>query len=107
MELKNHKYIQDMDRVNYQLSLAPPNCEYLAKKMFPLDMSPEEYAARYSEDWFCFSFNRYRYRDPELNIWIQRLGEIFANSQLLAKCKEEMLLRKKIIERLTENFSID
>jgi len=96
-----------MDRINYQLSLAPPNCEYLAKKMFPLDMSPEEYAAKYSTDWFCFSFNRYRYRDPELDGWIQRLGEIFSSPQLLAKCKEELLLRQKIIDRLNKDFSKD
>jgi hypothetical protein len=96
-----------MDRINYQLSLAPPNCEYLAKKMFPLDMSPEEYAARYSEDWFCFSFNRYRYRDIDLDQWIQRLGEIFSDPQLLAQCKEKMISRQKIIERLNEDFSKD
>lgn len=96
-----------MDRVNYQLSLAPPNCEYLAKKMFPLDMSPEEYAARYSADWFCFSFNRYRYRDPELCRWIQRLGEIFSSPKLLVKCKEELLLRQKVINRLNEDYSKD
>jgi hypothetical protein len=85
-----------MNKVNNQLPLAPFDCEQIAKKMFPMDMSPEEYAARYCDDWYCFSFNRYYYRDPELDMWIQRLGQIFSTPALLAKCQEEMLCSQEI-----------
>ncbi|AFY78369.1 MAG: hypothetical protein IGR93_19315 [Hydrococcus sp. C42_A2020_068] len=96
-----------MSKVDKQLPLAPLNCERLAIQMFPLGMSPEEYAARYAADWYCFSFNRYCYRDPELNRWIQRLGEIFSTPALLAQCQEEMLTSEELVkvrQRLVENF---
>jgi hypothetical protein len=72
-----------------------------------MDMSPEEYAARYCDDWYCFSFHRYYYRDPELDMWIQRLGQIFATPALLAKCQEEMLDSQEINQfrkRLAKGF---
>jgi hypothetical protein len=96
-----------MDIAANKLPLAPSNCERMAHQIFPLDMSPEEYAARHSADWFCFSFNRYCYRDPILDDWIQRLGEIFSTPGLLAKCQEERLTSEEIIkfrQRLTEGF---
>jgi len=58
---------------------APPDRERDARELFPLDMSPEEYAARHRHEWLCFSFDDYRYADPELDRWIQRLGDIFFN----------------------------
>lgn len=45
--------------------------------MFPLDMTPEEYAARHAHQWWCFSFDNYRYREERMDAWIQRLGDIF------------------------------
>jgi hypothetical protein len=45
--------------------------------MFPLDLSPEEYAARHAHEWAAFSFDEYRYSDERLDAWIQRLGDIF------------------------------
>ena len=48
-----------------------------ARELFPLDqMSPDEYAARHAHQWDCFSFDDYRYSDPMLDAWIQRLGDI-------------------------------
>jgi len=47
-----------------------------ARELFPLDMTPEEYAALHRQDWHCFSFDDYRNSDPELDRWIQRLGDI-------------------------------
>jgi hypothetical protein len=94
-----------MKKINSQLPLAPLDCEQLAMKIFPLGISPEEYAARYAADWFCFSFNRYSYRDRELDIWIQRLGEIFSNPKLLTQCQEEILTSEelsKFRQRLTK-----
>lgn len=45
--------------------------------MFPLDLSPEEYAARHAHEWGSFSFDNYRFRDDRLDAWIQQLGDIF------------------------------
>jgi hypothetical protein len=58
---------------------APPDRERDARELFPLDITPEEYAARHGKDWYCFSFDDYRYSDPELDRWIQRLGDILFN----------------------------
>jgi hypothetical protein len=45
--------------------------------MFPLDVTPEEYAARHAHEWVCFSFDDYRFSDEQLDAWNQRLGDIF------------------------------
>jgi len=59
------------------LPLADPGRERDARELFPfLAMTPEEYAARHGKDWYCFSFDDYRYSDPVLDRWIQRLGDI-------------------------------
>lgn len=59
------------------LPLAEPGREQSALEIFPIHgLTPEEYAARESHRWACFSFADYRYRDPELSAWIQRLGSI-------------------------------
>jgi len=60
----------------HDFPLADPGRESDAVRMFPLHMSPEEYAARHAHDWFCFSFDDYRYRDAGLEQWIHRLGDI-------------------------------
>jgi hypothetical protein len=56
--------------------MADPGREKDARELFPLDMSPDEYAARNAHDWYCFSYDDYRYSDPEMERWIQRLGDI-------------------------------
>jgi hypothetical protein len=58
------------------LPAAEPSRERHALELFPLTISPEEYAARHGHEWLCFSFDDYRYSDPSLNIWIHRLGDI-------------------------------
>jgi hypothetical protein len=52
-----------------------------AVNLFPLEMSPEEYAARHAHGWYCFSFDDYRYRDSARDAWIQRLGEILRRAE--------------------------
>jgi hypothetical protein len=58
------------------LPAADPGREQQAEEIFPLAMSPEEYAARHARQWLCFSFDDYRYADPALDRWIHRLGDI-------------------------------
>ena len=58
------------------LPFADPGREADARRMFPFDISPDEYAARHAHEWYCFSFDDYRYADPAIDCWIQRLGDI-------------------------------
>jgi len=58
------------------LPIADPGREADARRIFPFDMSPDEYAARHAHEWYCFSFDDYRYADPAMERWIQRLGDI-------------------------------
>ena len=64
-----------MRRVD-ELPMADPGREQAAIEMFPLDMSPDEYAAREAHNWYCFSFDDYRYSDERLGRWIHHLGDI-------------------------------
>src|SRR5256885_12460891 len=58
------------------LPIADPGREADARNLFPFEMAPEEYAARHAHEWYCFSFDDYRYADPAVDRWIQRLGDI-------------------------------
>jgi hypothetical protein len=58
------------------LPLADPAREQHALSLFPLNMTPEEYAARFGHEWVSFSFDERRYSAPGLTEWIQRLGDI-------------------------------
>ncbi|WP_053232311.1 hypothetical protein [Sandaracinus amylolyticus] len=58
--------------------LAHAGREEQARELFPYrEQTPEEYAARHFHEWMCFSFDEFRYSDPELDAWIARLGQIF------------------------------
>src|SRR6516225_8415544 len=56
-----------------------------------LQMSPEEYAARYAHLWGCFSLDRYRYADPALGAWVRRLAEILSSGEELERCRHRLL----------------
>lgn len=58
------------------LPIADAGREQAARDLFPLGMSPDEYAASNAHRWMNFSFDDYRYSDEELTNWIQRLGDI-------------------------------
>jgi hypothetical protein len=57
-------------------SMADADRQKLAAEHFSTGLSPEEYAARYAHNWYCFSLDDYRYPDPTLQAWIWRLGGI-------------------------------
>ena len=59
------------------LPLADAGREAQALELFRLDMSPDEYAARFGHEFAMFSWDDFRYSRPELTLWIQRLGDIF------------------------------
>lgn len=56
--------------------LADETREEWAVSLFPLNVSPEEYAARNLHLWGSFSFDEYRYRDAALDAWIARFSDI-------------------------------
>jgi hypothetical protein len=85
-----------MEEENRERPLASPEHEQSALELFPLDKSPEEYAARQGHRWACFSFDNYRFRDEKLDAWVQRLGEIFITPGLREKCRQEILTPKEL-----------
>jgi hypothetical protein len=84
--------------------------DWIAQEFFsPADlrMSPEEYAARNAHLFGCFSFHLYRYRDPALEAWLRRLGEILFTEGEVERCRqrfltpeEQALVRKQEAEGL-------
>lgn len=56
--------------------LASEETEGRVKETFPIELPPEEFAARDGYGWLDFPFAIYRYRDPKLDEWIQAVNEI-------------------------------
>jgi hypothetical protein len=77
-------------------SLASPEREEWARALFPLTMTPEEYAARHGAEWVCFSFDDYRYRDERLDVWVQQLGSILFTPGRLNACQEAILTPEEL-----------
>lgn len=68
--------------------------EPLLRQFFSPDdlrLHPEEYAARHSHEWGCFSFHLYRYSDVELGNWIRSVGALLFNIEEVARCQEKYL----------------
>src|SRR5437762_925844 len=68
--------------------------DWMAQQFFSVDdlrRSPEEYAARHAHHLGCFSFHRYRYRDPVLGAWVRRLGEILTSPGEIEHCQHQFL----------------
>nr|WP_315186389.1 hypothetical protein [uncultured Albidiferax sp.] len=79
-----------------ELPMADPGREKIALETFPLDITPDEYAAREGHRWACFSFDEYRYNNEVLTSWIQRLGDIFFHRNGAPSTKE---LRVKFLSQ--------
>lgn len=63
-----------------------------------LAMSPEEYAARKSHLWGCYSLHEYRYRDLALGAWVRRLGEIIFSEEEVERCRQQFLTPEELAE---------
>jgi hypothetical protein len=62
---------------NSERRLASAFDEQMVRKLHPYrEMTPEEFAARFSQEIACFSWHTYRFSDPELDAWITRLSQI-------------------------------
>lgn len=61
-------------------------------------LSPEEYAARRGHLWLCFSYHRYRYRDPVLGAWVKRVGELLFDEDELDRLRKRLLTPEELAE---------
>jgi hypothetical protein len=71
--------------------LASEETENRVKETFTIDVSPEEFAARDGYGWLDFPFGRYRYRDSQLDEWIQAVKEILSSPDKLRECQSKYL----------------
>lgn len=84
--------------------LASEETERRVKETFPVDIPPEEFAARDGYGWLDFPFALYRFRDSELDEWIQAVNEILQSPTRMRECQAkyltpaEMKLIKKYME---------
>jgi hypothetical protein len=89
-----------------QRELADDVYERHAKELFPYrDMSPERYAARCGLGWKIFSFGSYRYKDIDLDKWLQRLAQILASTELIEQYQQEYLTDEEMEEVRKEEES--
>ncbi len=89
------------------LSLASELMEQRAKEVFPVDMAPEEFAARDGYGWLGFTFADYAYRDKTLQAWLYRVGEIIRTPALLEECQKKYLTeeqRRQVRAYLEDDF---
>lgn len=70
---------------------ASEETEARVKDTFPIDMAPEEFAARDGYGWLDFPFARYRFRDAALDQWIQEVGAILRQPDKLRECQAKYL----------------
>lgn len=88
-------------------TLAPERLEQRAKEVFPVDMAPEEFAARDGYGWLGFTFADYSYRDKTLQAWLYRVGEIVRAPELLEACQKKYLTeaqRREIRGYMEDDF---
>jgi hypothetical protein len=72
------------------------------ESLFRLELSPEEFAARYAHDFAMFSFHEYRYRRPGMTEWVQEPAKIFFDQDLPMRLRQlrEKYLTPEEIERV-------
>ncbi|HHM06127.1 MAG TPA: hypothetical protein ENJ19_10355 [Gammaproteobacteria bacterium] len=90
--------------------LASMETERRLRETFPIDTPPDEFAARDGLGWLNFPFAHYRYRDEELDRWIQAVGGILRNPKRLQACRDRYLneAEKRLLQRyLNEDFGDD
>ena len=94
-------------------ALASEETEGRVKETFPIEMAPEEFAARDGYGWLDFPFARYRYRDPNLDEWIQAVNKILQSPAKLRECQAkyltpaEMRLINKYLQEDDESLDDD
>ena len=67
--------------------LATPEYEQDALSRFRLDLSSEEFAARFGHHFAMFNFDRFRYRTPGMTEWVDQLSAFFFADGLPARLR--------------------
>ena len=73
------------------LPLATSEMEAHVKEVFPIHVTPEQFAAEDGAGWMEFTFHQYRFQDPELDSWIHAVGKIITDPQSLEEVQREYL----------------
>lgn len=86
-------------------TLASEETERRVKETFPIDISPEEFAARDGYGWLDFPFARYRYRDSQLDTWIQDVKGILRSPDKMRECQAKYLTsaEKRVIDKYIQD----
>ena len=85
--------------------LASEETENRVKETFPIDVCPEEFAARDGYGWLDFPFSRYRYRDQKLDRWIQAVSVILNSPEKMREYQAKYLTpaEKRLIDRYLQD----
>lgn len=75
--------------------LATEELEDNAKRIFPIEISAEEFVAIDGLGWMEFRFKNYRYQDPQLDAWIQEVGAILASPPRVEACRQKYLTEEQ------------
>lgn len=86
-----------MSNERFERPLASEGYERAALELFPLTLSPREYAARNEAVWASFAFDDYSFRNARLDIWIHQLGVILRSPGLIDQYQMEYLTTEEIM----------
>ncbi|MFC1750084.1 hypothetical protein ACFL2V_14890 [Pseudomonadota bacterium] len=80
-----------MSERRQSLPHASAEMETHVKEVFPVDIEPEVFAAKDGAGWMDFTFNDFRFTDPELDSWIHAVGKIVRDPLLLKEVQDKYL----------------
>lgn len=80
------------------LPMASKDMEAHVKKVFPIDMDPEEFAAKDGAGWLNFTFNDFRFADQALDQWIHAVGKIIRDPEKLDEVQRKFLNDTELAE---------
>ena len=81
-----------------KLPWASDDMEAHVKKVFPIEINPEEFAAKDGAGWLNFTFNDYRFADEALNNWIHAVGKIIRDPERLSEVQHKYLNKNELAE---------
>lgn len=80
---------------HHSLPRASREMEEHVKEVFPVDIEPEVFAAKDGAGWMDFTFNDFRFADPELDSWIHAVGKIVRDPELLKEVQDKYLSKEE------------
>ena len=71
--------------------LARENSEQNVRRLMSGGGTPEEYAAKHGRNILMYSYGHYSFRDPAVERWAHRLGELLSKPELIDEYEEQFL----------------